>query len=969
MRRAFLLALKFGWYHEDFVPLGMESFYFRFRKRVILVRVKDTLNLGKTKFKMRGNLPVNEKKREDVWFENKVYEQRQKLNEGKPSFVLHDGPPYANGNIHMGHAMNKISKDIIVRYKSMSGFRSPYVPGWDTHGLPIEQQLTKEGYDRKKMSTVEFRRLCHEYALKQVDKQRTDFKRLGVAAEWDNPYLTLKPEFEAQEIRTFGKMAELGLIYRGKKPVFWSWSSESAMAEAEVEYHDVTSPSAFYAEKVVDGKGVLDEDTYFVVWTTTPWTIPASEGITIDAGFNYSVVKPANEERKFVVATERLGYVTEEFGWHDVETLSVVQGRELENITAMHPFDNHRELLVMLGDFVTLDAGTGLVHTAPGFGEDDFRVGKEYGLDIFVPVDDRGYLTADAGPDFEGVFYEDANEIALNKLKESNALLKQMDYVHSYPFDWRTKKPIIFRATPQWFASVDKIREKILNSIEDVKFLPEWGQKRLHNMIRDRGDWVISRQRVWGVPLPIFYAEDGTPIIEKETTDYVADLFEKNGSDIWFEWDAKELLPEGFTSEHSPNGLFTKETDIMDVWFDSGSSHQGVLEERSYLKYPADLYLEGSDQYRGWFNSSLITSVAVSGKAPYKQVISQGFTLDGKGHKMSKSLGNTIVPDEIIKKMGAEIIRLWVSSIDSSSDVRVSQENFVKISDSYKKIRNTVRYLLANTADFNPQNDTVSYDELQPEDRFMMVKFNELVKELRGYYDAYSFIDIYKALMNFIITDLSAFYLDFAKDVVYIEPENSLKRRSMQTVFYQILVGLTKLVTPILPHTAEEIWEYLHEPEEFVQLSEMPEVLAIADSEKLLDNWEIIKKLRSHVLKALEEARDEKMIGKSMEAKANLYLDDQTMQVVKDLGVDLRLILIVSQLEVKELSVAPEEADKFDNQIAVQITPAAGEVCERCRMTKTDIGSDSNFETLCASCAKIVTENYPEAITEGFDEK
>ena len=936
---------------------------------MILVRVKDTLNLGKTKFKMRGNLPVNEKKREDVWFENKVYEQRQKLNEGKPSFVLHDGPPYANGNIHMGHAMNKISKDIIVRYKSMSGFRSPYVPGWDTHGLPIEQQLTKEGHDRKKMSTAEFRKLCRDYALKQVDKQREDFKRLGVAAEWDNPYLTLQPSFEAEEIRTFAKMVELGLIYRGKKPVFWSWSSESAMAEAEVEYHDVTSPSAFYAERVSDGKGVLDQDTYFVVWTTTPWTIPASEGITIDAGFDYSVVKPAGDDRKFVIATDRLSYATEQFGWQDVETIKTVRGQELENITALHPFDSDRKLVVMLGDFVTLDSGTGLVHTAPGFGEDDFRVGKEYGLDIFVPVDDRGYLTAEAGPDFEGVFYEDANEIALNKLKATNALLKQMDYTHSYPFDWRTKKPIIFRATPQWFASVDKIRDQILDALKDVKFLPEWGQKRLHNMIRDRGDWVISRQRVWGVPLPIFYAEDGTPIMNGETIEHVAELFEKHGSDIWFEWDAKDLLPEGYTSEHSPNGTFTKETDIMDVWFDSGSSHQGVLAKRDYLKYPADLTLEGSDQYRGWFNSSLITSVSMSGHAPYKQVISQGFTLDGQGHKMSKSLGNTIVPADIIKKMGAEIIRLWVLSIDSSSDVRVSQDNFVKISDSYKKIRNTIRYLLANTADFDPQANTVAYADLQPEDRYMLVRFNELVKEIRQDYDQYNFIEIYKALMNYIITDLSAFYLDFAKDVVYIEPEDSLKRRSMQTVFYQILVGLTKLMTPVLPHTTEEIWQFLSEPEEFVQLAEMPEVQELSGAADLLAKWQTVKKLRTHVLKALEEARDQKMIGKSMEAKATLYLDEATKQVVDELNVDLRLILIVSQLEVRDLAEAPEDAASFDGQVAVQITPAEGEVCERCRMTKTDVGSDEHFPTLCASCATIVTKYYPEAVTEGFEEK
>ena len=675
------------------------------------MRVKDTLNLGKTKFPMRGNLPVRELERQKAWEENKVYQQRQKLNEGKPSFVLHDGPPYANGNIHMGHALNKISKDIIVRSKSMMGFRAPYVPGWDTHGLPIEQQLKKAGVDRKAMSVAEFREKCREYALEQVDKQRTDFKRLGVAGEWDNPYVTLDPKFEAAQIRVFGKMAEKGLIYKGKKPVFWSWSSESALAEAEVEYHDVTSPSAFYGEQVVDGKGVLDTDTYMVVWTTTPWTIPGSEGITIDPNFNYSVVKPAGSDKKYLLATELVKQNAELFGWESYEEVKVVKGKELDKVLAQHPFYPDRKLVTMLGDFVTLDAGTGLVHTAPGFGEDDFNVGMKYGLDIFVPVDDKGYLTEEAGPDFAGVFYEDANEISLAKLKEAGLLLKAMDYEHSYPFDWRTKKPIIFRATPQWFASVDKIRDEILAAIDEVKFFPDWGQKRLHNMIRDRGDWVISRQRVWGVPLPIFYAEDGEAIMTKETIEHVAKLVEEFGSNVWFEREAKDLLPEGFTSEHSPNGVFVKETDIMDVWFDSGSSHQGVLALRDYLKYPSDMYLEGSDQYRGWFNSSLITSVAVSGKAPYKQVLSQGFTLDGKGRKMSKSLGNTIVPSEVIDKMGAEIIRLWVLSVDSSADVRVSMGSFQQISESYRKFRNTMRFLLANTSDFDPKKDTVAYKD------------------------------------------------------------------------------------------------------------------------------------------------------------------------------------------------------------------------------------------------------------------
>lgn len=931
------------------------------------MRIKDTLNLGKTKFPMRGNLPVKEAQRQQEWEEQQVYGRRQKLNADKPTFVLHDGPPYANGNIHMGHAMNKISKDFIVRAKSMMGFRAPYVPGWDTHGLPIEQQLKKAGVNRKTMSTAEFREKCREYALEQVDKQRTDFKRLGVAGEWENPYLTLHPEFEAQQIRVFGKMVERGLIYKGKKPVFWSWSSESALAEAEVEYHDVTSPSAFYAEKVLDGKGLLDANTYFVVWTTTPWTIPASEGITIDANFEYAVVKPQNDERKFILAAELVNKNAELFGWEAFEIVETFKGAQLEKMTAQHPFYPERELLVMLGDFVTLDSGTGLVHTAPGFGEDDFNVGTKYGLDIYVPVDDRGYMTEDTGADFAGVFYEDANAVSLKKLQEAGLLLKQMDYEHSYPFDWRTKKPIIFRATPQWFASVDKIRENILSAINEVKFFPEWGQKRLYNMIRDRGDWVISRQRVWGVPLPIFYAEDGTAIMTKETIEHVAQLVEEHGSNIWFQKEAKELLPAGFTSEHSPNGIFTKEMDIMDVWFDSGSSHQGVCAQRSYLSYPADLYLEGSDQYRGWFNSSLITSVSVSDHAPYKQVLSQGFTLDGKGRKMSKSLGNVIVPDEVIKKMGAEIIRLWVLSVDTSADVRVSMESFQQISESYRKVRNTFRFLLANVSDFEPSKDAVAFSEMEAIDQYMTVLVNKFTKEILDAYSNYQFMDIYKNLINFITTNLSAFYLDVAKDVVYIEAQDSHKRRSMQTVLYDVTVRLAKLMTPVMPHTTEEVWEYLKEKEDYVQLAEMPLVEHFDREADLLENWSRFMKVRSDVFKALEEARNQKLIGKSFEAAVTLYVSENIKDQLSKLNADIRQALIVSKLTLADLTDAPSQALKFDD-MAVLVEHAQGEVCPRCRMIKTDVGTHEHFGQLCGHCAQIVEENFPQALTEGLEE-
>ncbi|MCC4340951.1 isoleucine--tRNA ligase [Limosilactobacillus reuteri] len=931
------------------------------------MRVKDTLNLGRTKFPMRGKLPVTEAQREQLWEENKVYELRQKLNEGKPTFVLHDGPPYANGNIHIGHAMNKISKDFIVRYKSMSGYRAPYVPGWDTHGLPIEHQLTKSGYDRKKMSLTEFRDLCREYALKQVDKQRTDFKRLGVSGEWDHPYLTLDKEFEAAQIRVFGEFAKKGLLYQAKKPVYWSWSSESALAEAEVEYHDVVAKTAFFVEQIKDGKGRLDNDTYLVVWTTTPWTVPASEAVAVNPKFDYSVVKPANDDQKFVVATDLLEKLAEKLGWEDYEVVDHLMGQEFEGMTTQHPYLD-RDLLVGLADYVTADAGTGLVHTAPGYGDDDYNFGKKYDLPIFAPINDQGVLTKENGEGFEGVFYQDADDVSLQKLEENNALLLQEPLQHSYPFDWRTKQPIIFRATDQWFVSIEKMRQNILNALEDVKYHPEWGKVRLRNMIKDRGDWVISRQRVWGVPLPIFYAEDGTPIMEEETINHVAELFAKYGSNVWFEREAKDLLPEGYTNEHSPNGKFTKETDIMDVWFDSGSSHQGVLAERDYLTYPADLYLEGSDQYRGWFNSSLITSVVCSGHAPYKEIVSQGFTLDKRGNKMSKSQGNVIDPNKVVQQMGAEIIRLWVMSADTSADVRVSMGTFQQISEAYRKLRNTFRFLLANTSDFNPEENTVSYEKLQSVDKYMLVKLNHFLKTMREDFDNYDFLDAYKVLINFVNNDLSAFYMNIAKDVLYIEAENSEVRRSMQTVFYDILLTLVKLLTPILPHTTEEVWSYLNEPEDFVQLTEIPDPRTFAGKEELLSKWDDFMEVRSHVLKSLEEARNAKLIGKSLEAQVDLYLTDDQKQLLDSLNENIQLLLGVSALHVHSADKAPADADQYNDGVAVKVTTANGETCARCRMVKEDVGSDPAYPELCARCAAIVRENFPETVEDGLEE-
>lgn len=939
------------------------------------MKVKDTLNLGKTKFPMRGHLPEREGQREQLWEENKVYEQRQKLNEGKPSFVLHDGPPYANGPIHIGHAMNKISKDFIVRYKSMTGYRAPYVPGWDTHGLPIEQQLTKEGYDRKKMSLTEFRDLCREYALGQVERQKAGFKRLGVTGEWDNPYLTLHKEFEAAQIKVFGAFAEKGLLYRGKKPVYWSWSSESALAEAEVDYKDITSHTAFYTEKVKDGKGVLDNNTYFLVWTTTPWTIPASEGITVGADFDYTVFTHDDDPKQYVAASELVAKLADKFGWDNLQTVKTLKGADLEYITAEHAFASvdefyqDREVLVMLGDFVTTSDGTGLVHTAPGYGDDDYRVGLKYGLPVFAPVDDQGRQTEEAGPDFAGVFYQDSEQISLDKLAQAGLLILQEDIEHSYPFDWRTKQPIIFRATDQWFVSIDKMREDILNAVDEVTYYPAWGKTRLRNMLKDRGDWVISRQRVWGVPLPIFYAEDGTPIMTKETIDHVADLFREYGSNVWFERDAKDLLPDGFTSEHSPNGEFTKETDIMDVWFDSGSSHQGVLAERDYLTYPADLYLEGSDQYRGWFNSSLITSVVVSGHAPYKAILSQGFTLDGEGKKMSKSVGNVIDPNDVVQKMGAEIIRLWVMSADTSADVRVSMGTLQQMSEAYRKLRNTFRFLLANTSDFDPKTNTVAYEDLQSVDQYMLVKYNRFVAQMRSYMDEYNFLDAYKLLINFVNNDLSAFYMNIAKDVLYIDAKDSTTRRSMQTVFYEILVGMTKLLTPFLPHTTEEVWEYLPEPEDFVQLTEIPDAQTFANEADLLATWDAFMQLRTHVLKALETARDDKMIGKSLEAQATLYVTPSQQATLESLNASVELMLGVSAVHVHAADEAPASATSFDDKFAVEVTPATGKTCERCRMVKESVGADRDLPQLCDRCAALVREHFPVAVTEGFEVK
>ncbi|MFL2075911.1 isoleucine--tRNA ligase [Marinilactibacillus psychrotolerans] len=922
------------------------------------MKTKDTLFLGKTDFPMRGNLPNKEQIWQETWEKDNLYKKRQVLNAGKPSFVLHDGPPFSNGNIHIGHALNKISKDIIIRYKSMTGYNAPFIPGWDTHGLPIEQVLTNKGIRRKELSLSEYRKQCFDYALTQVDKQKSDFKRLGISADWETPYLTLNKSYEAEQIRVFGKMAEKGYIYRGLKPIYWSPSSESSLAEAEIEYKDVRSPSIYVAFKVKDGGEILDEETSFIIWTTTPWTLPSNMAIAVKADGNYSILKV--DGKKYVVASKLAEDLAETLEWKDIELLKEIKGIELENLTAQHPFYD-RESRLILGDHVTFEDGTGLVHTSPGHGEEDFIAAKLYSLPVLSPIDERGYFTEEA-PGFEGVFYDNANKLVTEKLKENDALLKLQFITHSYPHDWRTKKPVIYRATPQWFASINDFRDDILEAIQEVNWIQPWGMQRIYNMVRDRGDWVISRQRAWGVPLPIFYAENGDAIISRETTEHVAQLFAEYGSNIWFEREAKELLPEGFEHPSSPNGKFTKETDIMDVWFDSGSSHSAVLKQRKELSYPADMYLEGSDQYRGWFNSSLTTSVAVNNSAPYKSVLSQGFVLDGNGKKMSKSLGNTIIPNKVIQQFGADILRLWVSSVDYDADVRVSMEILKQISESYRKIRNTMRFMLSNIADYDDKDNKISFSKLRSVDKYMIIKLHKLIDEVRERgFEKYDFLHVYRQIINFINSDLSAFYLDIAKDVVYIEETDNFDRRCMQTVFFEIVLSLTKLLTPILPHTSEEIWSYLNQEEEYVQLSEFPEAKDFSEYNDFMELWKDFMALRNDVLKALEEARNDKVIGKSLEAKVTIYPNKKASSIYKKLDSDLSQLFILSSDYLKVLpvdSLNPENSINFENQ-SILVEKAEGHLCQRCRKIKKDIGIDPNLPDFCTHCTKIVNEHFP----------
>ncbi len=919
-----------------------------------------TLNLPQTDFPMRAGLPQREPQMLEDWYASGRYEKLMKKNEGKPLFVLHDGPPYANGDIHLGTAMNKMLKDFVLRYKNMSGFCAPYVPGFDTHGLPIElKALKKIGKNRAALTPLEIRRHCREFALGYVQGQSEQFKRLGVLGEWDNPYLTLRPEFEAEQIKIFGEMAKKGYIYKGLKPVYWCPHDETALAEAEIEYSDDPCDSIYVKFRVTDDGGKLTAlgadlaHTYFVIWTTTTWTLPGNVAICVGPDFTYQLVRAGGDY--FVLARELTEETMRAAGIADYEVVGTLEGRALEHMQAEHPFLD-RASLVIVGDHVTLESGTGCVHTAPGHGVEDFVVCKNYPeLPIVVPVDSKGYLTKEAGQ-FAGLLYSEANKVILQHLQETGALLAVKRIVHQYPHCWRCNSPVLFRATEQWFCSVEAFKEDVYREIETVQWIPAWGKERITGMVRDRADWCISRQRTWGVPIPIFYCADcGKPIVNDDTIASVYEAFRKEGSDAWYAHDAAELLPTDYVCPFCGGKHFTKETDIMDVWFDSGVSHQAVLTTRENLRRPADLYLEGADQYRGWFQSSLLTSVASNGHAPYRSVLTHGWVVDGEGRKMSKSLGNGIDPNEAAAQNGADILRLWVASSDYQSDVRISKEILKQLSEIYRKIRNTARYILGNIHDFDPNRDSVPYEALSELDRWALSRLTALVAKVTEAYETYEFHTIFHSVHNFCVLDMSNFYLDVLKYTLYVEKKDSPARRAAQTVMYEILNALTRMMAPILAFTSEEIWSYLPrragEDGESVLFNSMPKVAPQREDEAFFTRWDRILAVRSDVTRALEAARAAKQIGSSLEAAVTLFCDADTAEFLR--GVEeLHRYFIVSEVKIETADAGAFHGDV--ENLSVTVEKASGGKCERCWAYSDSVGSDAEHPTLCAHCAEIV---------------
>ena len=927
-----------------------------------------TLNLPSTDFPMRASLPEREPQIQKEIFENDLYEKILKKNEGHESFVLHDGPPYANGEIHAGHALNKILKDTIVRYKSLRGYYSPYIPGYDTHGMPTEKKaIEKLGLDRSKIPVTKFRDTCKEFTSTYKDVQTEGFKRLGVLGDWKHPYITYDPKMEARQIGVFGDMYKKGYIYKGLKPVYWCTDCETALAEAEIEYKDVTGSSIYVKFPVKDSKGKFDsKNTFIVIWTTTPWTLPGNLAISLGADFDYSIVEvkesentnfvKGNTAERYIIASDLVEKVMKIAEITDYKEVQKLKGKELEGVLCKHPFLD-RDSIVIMGSEDTVDVqlteGTGAVHTAPGYGKEDYLAGQKNNLGIVVTVDAKGHQTEGAGP-FAGMYYTKSNKEITNWLAENGYLLKETEISHSYPHCWRCKKPVIYRATPQWFASVDGFREEVLKAIKTVKWHPTWGEDRMAEMIKGRNDWCISRQRTWGVPLPIFYCRDcEEPYVTEESIKKIQNIFREKGSNAWYDMSEEELMPEGAKCEKCGSTHFKKETDIMDVWFDSGSTHQSVLVERG-IPYPADLYLEGNDQYRGWFQSSLLTSVATNGIAPYKEVLSCGFVVDGQGRKMSKSLGNGVSPIDVCNKYGADILRLWVLSADYTMDVSLSDDILKGISDVYRKIRNTARYIIGNTSDYNP-DEPVKYEDLLEIDKWALTRLNKLVKDCIKDYDEYNFSGCYHDINQFCVVDMSSFYLDIIKDRLYTSKKDSVERRAAQTTMYIILDSLVKILAPMISFTAEEIWKAMKhtkvEAVESVMLTNYPEPNAMYDNEELTEKWNKIIKLKDIVAKELENARAEKKIGNSLNAKITIYAEGEQYKFIKENLELLQTVFIVSALEVEE------NARKDEVKLGVKVEQAPGEKCERCWMYSETVGEDKEHPTICHRCSENIRYN------------
>ena len=917
---------------------------------------KDTMNLPKTDFPMRAGLPKTEPETLKGWEKDKMYDNLMKKNEGKPLFVLHDGPPYANGDIHLGTALNKVLKDIIIRHKNMTGYKAPYVPGWDTHGLPTELKArAKAGVGNSSdISVVELRKLCRDFVEGYINDQRTQFKRLGALGEWENPYITLLPEFEAKQIEVFAEMACKGYIYKGLKPVYWCADCKTALAEAEIEYAEDPCHSIYVKFRVCDDKGVLSaqnipaDKTFFVIWTTTTWTLPANVAICVGPRFDYVAVKCGDEY--YIMAEDLYKEAMAAANKTDYEVAARFKGSDLEYMQTQHPFLD-RKSVVIVGDHVTLESGTGCVHTAPGHGVEDYEVCRNYPeIPIIVPVNADGILTEEAGQ-FAGLATEDANKPIALYLEETGALFALQKIIHQYPHCWRCKKPVLFRATDQWFCSVDDFKNETLEAIKSVEWIPAWGEDRISSMVRDRKDWCISRQRKWGVPIPIFFCKKcGEPHIEREAMMAVAELFRQKGSNAWFEMTAAEILPEGTVCKKCGGTDFDKEKDIMDVWFDSGSTHAAVLRERENLTFPADLYLEGADQYRGWFQSSLLTSVATNGKAPYKTVLTHGWVVDGQGRKMSKSLGNGILPSEVVEQYGADILRLWVASSDYHADIRISKDILKQLSESYRKIRNTARFILSNLYDFDPDKDMLPVSELYPIDKWALNKLNELIEKTEAAYNAYEFHQVYHAVHNFCVVDMSNFYLDVLKDRLYTEKADSKLRRAAQSAMYIILDAMTRMITPILAYTSDEIWKFMphaaNADASHVVYNSMPEKVAVDVDNDFIVRWDKIHELRDLVKKSIEVAVNRKLVKTSLETAIKLSCTGDEYDFVKSVESELKDAFIVSGVEIVN--------DESAKEVKIEVNKAEGGKCERCWTYSTTVGQDAENPCVCERCSKVL---------------